>query len=72
MNIKTHPLFFKKSVPGGPIEKQYFKKVKGEFISEINARGKLDGVLLLMHGAMYVDGIDDPEGEGIASVRRAV
>ena len=33
---------------------------------------KLDGVLLLMHGAMYVDGIDDPEGDWIASVRRAV
>ena len=51
-NIKAHPLFFKKSVPGGPIEKQYFKKVKEEFISGINALGKLDGVLLLMHGAM--------------------
>jgi len=32
----------------------------------------LMGFLLLMHGAMYVDGIDDPEGEWIASVRRAV
>ncbi len=71
-NIKTHPLFFKKSVPGGPIEKQYFKEVMEEFISEIKALGKLDGILLLMHGAMYVDGIDDPEGEWIASVRRAV
>jgi microcystin degradation protein MlrC len=71
-NIKTHPLFFKKSVPGGPIENQYFKKVKEEFISGINALGKLDGVLLLMHGAMYVDRIDDPEGDWIASVRRAV
>jgi microcystin degradation protein MlrC len=71
-NIKTHPLFFKKSVPGGPIEKQYFKEVMEEFISEIKTLGKLDGILLLMHGAMYVNGIDDPEGEWIASVRRAV
>ena len=71
-NIKTHPLFFKKSVPGGPIEKQYFKEVMEEFISEIKTLGKLDGILLLMHGAMYVDGIDDPEGEWIASVRSTV
>ena len=71
-NIKVNPLFFKKSVPGGPIEKQYFKKVKEEFISEINTLGKLDGILLLMHGAMYVDEVEDPEGEWIASVRRAV
>ena len=34
--------------------------------------GRLDGILLLMHGAIYVDEIDDPEGEWIASVRRAV
>ena len=26
----------------------------------------------LMHGAMYVEGIDDPEGEWIRSVREAV
>ena len=43
-----------------------------EFISEIKTLGRLDGILLLMHGAMYVDGIDDPEGEWIASVRSTV
>ena len=71
-NIKAHPLFFNKSVPGGPIEKQYFIQVKDEFIREIDALGKLDGVLLLMHGAMYVDGVEDPEGEWVASVRDTV
>ena len=29
----------------------------------------LDGVLLLMHGAMYVPGIEDPEGDWISAVR---
>ena len=27
-NINVNPLFFNKSVPGGPIEKQYFDQVK--------------------------------------------
>ena len=71
-NININPLFFNKSVPGGPIEKQYFDQVKNQFITEINALEKLDGILLLMHGAMYVEGIDDPEGEWINSVREAV
>ena len=71
-NINANPLFFNKSVPGGPIEKQYFDQVKNQFITEINALEKLDGILLLMHGAMYVEGIDDPEGEWINSVREAV
>ncbi len=70
--ISPLPLFFNKSVPGGPIEKQYFDQIKDQFISEINSLGKLDGILLLMHGAMYVEGINDPEGEWMGSVRKAV
>ena len=70
--ISPLPLFFNKSVPGGPIEKQYFDQIKDQFISEINTLGKLDGILLLMHGAMYVEGINDPEGEWMSSVRKAV
>ena len=70
--INVHPLFFNKSVPGGPIERQYFAQIKDQFISEINALGKLDGILLLMHGAIYVEGIDDPEGEWISAVRKIV
>ena len=43
-NIKTHPLFFKKSVPGGPIEKQYFKEVMEEFIIEIMSIEMLEAI----------------------------
>jgi len=70
--IETYPIFFNKSVPGGPIERQYFAQIKDQFISEINALGKLDGILLLMHGAIYVEGIEDPEGEWIGAVRDIV
>jgi len=70
--INPQPLFFNKSVPGGPIDKQYFNQIKDQFIIEINTLGQLDGILLLMHGAMYVEGIEDPEGEWISSVRKAV
>ena len=71
-DIKPYPLFFNKSVPGGPIDREYFTKIKYQFIEDIHSLGDLDGVLLLMHGAMYVDGIEDPEGEWIASVRKEV
>mgnify|MGYP001491847349 CR=1 FL=1 len=33
-DIKPYPLFFNKSVPGGPIEKEYFTQVKNQFIKE--------------------------------------
>ncbi|MDB9933444.1 M81 family metallopeptidase [Candidatus Thioglobus sp.] len=71
-DIKPYPLFFNKSVPGGPIDREYFTQIKYQFIEDIHFLGDLDGVLLLMHGAMYVDGIEDPEGEWIASVRKEV
>jgi microcystin degradation protein MlrC len=70
-NINVSPLFFNKSVPGGPIDREYFDQVNNQFIEEIKALGRLDGILLLMHGAMYVEGIEDPEGDWISSVRIA-
>ena len=34
--------------------------------------GGLDGIYLVLHGAMIVDGLDDPEGELLARVREIV
>jgi len=70
--IETYPIFFNKSVPGGPIESQYFRQTKDKFIAELESLGILDGVLLIMHGAIFVDDIDDPEGEWIEAVRDVV
>ena len=71
-NLVAYPIFFNKSVPGGPIEGKYFEQIKDKFIGQLKQIDNLDGVLLLMHGAMLVNGIDDPEGEWISSVRKAV
>ncbi len=70
--IETYPVFFNRSVPGGPIESHYFRQTKDKFISELESLGTLDGVLLIMHGAIFVDDIDDPEGEWIEAVRDIV
>ena len=70
--IETYPVFFNKSVPGGPIESQYFRQTKDKFIAELESLGTLDGVLLIMHGAIFVDDIDDPEGLWIEAVRDVV
>lgn len=36
------------------------------------AQGGLDGIYLILHGAMVVDGLDDPEGELLRKVRDIV
>jgi len=70
--IETYPIFFNRSVPGGPIESHYFRQTKDKFISKLESLGTLDGVLLIMHGAIFVDDIEDPEGEWIEAVRDVV
>jgi len=70
--IDVHPLSYLKSIPGGPVEAGFYAKTKGEFMEQIKDACPLDGVLLLMHGAMYVPGIEDPEGDWISAVRGVV
>jgi microcystin degradation protein MlrC len=70
--ITPVPLFHERSVPGGPVARDCFEAQRGEFFEMLRAALPLDGILLLMHGAMFVPGVDDPEGEFIAEVRRIV
>ena len=53
-NIEPKSIFFDFSLPGGPIKKSVYDKKKEEFVSRLKLQKKIDGVLLIMHGAMYV------------------
>ncbi|KMW60710.1 hypothetical protein AIOL_000874 [Candidatus Rhodobacter oscarellae] len=70
--IEAVPLFQDRSVPGGPVAADTFAAQMADFMAALADAGPLDGVLLLMHGAMFVPGIDDPEGTFIADIRRLV
>src|SRR5260370_38069226 len=41
-------------------------------LADLQAAGRLDGVLLDLHGAMVPEGLDDGEGDIIAAVRQVV
>ena len=70
--IEIIPLFHEASVPGGPVRRQVFEAQCAELLEGIRQSLPLDGVLLLMHGAMFVPGVDDPEGAFLAQVREVV
>lgn len=70
--ITPVPLFHERSVPGGPVSSACFAAQRSEFMAMLRDALPLDGVLLLMHGAMFVPDVADPEGEFIAEVRRIV
>lgn len=71
-NIHAQPLFFCKSLPGGPVEAEYYSSAKDKFLKLLETACPLEGVLLMMHGAMHVPDIEDPEGNWINEVRSLV
>ena len=52
--------------------REAYERLKGEFLHAVVEVGPLDGVYLAMHGAMFVEGMEDAEGDWISTVRAAV
>ena len=71
-NFNIIPNKFYRSLPGGPINKNYFINTVKNIIKDIKKHPSLDGIFLIMHGAMYVRGIGDPEGYFIKKIRTNV
>lgn len=70
------PLLWTFAYPSGLIVRADYERLKGEFLQLLSQAerdgGPIDGVLLDLHGAMVVEGIDDGDGDFVSSVRRAV
>ncbi len=66
------PLLWTFAYPGGLIGRADYDVLKNEFLDRLARAGPVDGVLLDLHGAMVIEGIDDGDGDFIEGVRRAV
>ena len=70
------PLLWTFAYPSGVIVRDDYELLKNEFLQRLRdeeaARGPVDGVLLDLHGAMVVEGIDDGDGDFIAAVREFI
>ena len=66
------PTFYARAVPGGPVERAAYEQFKSEFLGRLHQLGPLDGLYLAMHGAMYVDGMHDAEGDWVGAAREVV
>jgi len=58
--------------PAGRVTRDIYEHVKQRMLADLQTAGRLDGVLLDLHGAMVPEGIDDGEGDILAAVRRMV
>ncbi|MFT7638917.1 MAG: microcystin degradation protein MlrC [Pirellulaceae bacterium] len=70
------PLLWGFAYPSGLIVRSDYDSLKGEFLQRLRdeeeENGAVDGVLLDLHGAMVVEGIDDGDGDFIAAVRALI
>jgi microcystin degradation protein MlrC len=57
--------------PAGRVTTEIYEHVKGRLLSDLRAAGRLDGVLLDLHGAMVPETCEDGEGDILRAVREA-
>jgi microcystin degradation protein MlrC len=66
------PLVHFRALPGGVVERGAYEAMKAELASRLEGAGPVDGLLLDVHGAMAVDGLDDAEADLAGAMRRTV
>ena len=58
--------------PGGAVQAAAYAALRDELLGHLSDAGPVDMVLLVLHGAMVADGIDDCEGDLLRRVRAIV
>ena len=71
-NIQLLPLVLASAGAGGIVTAEAYNKIKMLFLEKLRQVKQFDGVLLALHGAMAVEGLDDPEGDFLEAIRTQV
>ena len=66
------PTIHARAIAGGPVSRSTYERFKAEFLERLKPLLPLDGLYLAMHGAMYVQGMEDAEGDWITAARDLV
>lgn len=60
------------ALPGGKVTLEAYESLVGKTLALLKENLPYDGLFLDIHGAMSVEGIDDPEGDFIIRIRKIV
>jgi microcystin degradation protein MlrC len=66
------PLLAARALSGGPLVGADFRALRDEFVARLRAALPVDGVLLVLHGAMLAEGEPDATGELLRALRAVV
>lgn len=70
--VEAVPLTAAFAMASGPVARDAFEVLMGDLLARLRDAGRLDGVLLALHGAMVLEDEPDAEAEIIARVRAVV
>lgn len=65
------PTLHANATPKGPLTTECFNTITGRLIAKFQSVGKIDGILLALHGAMVVDGYPQGDEEIVRRFRKA-
>lgn len=71
-DLRLVPTLFAGAVPSGVVARDAFEQLAGWLVEDLAAQSNLDGVLLVLHGAMVVEDIPDAEAELLKRVRAVI
>ncbi|MEX0288504.1 MAG: M81 family metallopeptidase [Flavobacteriaceae bacterium] len=60
------------ALPGGMVTREAYEKLVTQTLDMLKENGPYDGLFFDIHGAMSVEGLDDPEGDLIVRVREVI
>jgi microcystin degradation protein MlrC len=70
--IEAVPLMAAWATPSGPLTTAAYEELAGELVQRIRTAGRLDGLLLALHGAMASEAHDSADSETLRRVRAAI
>jgi microcystin degradation protein MlrC len=66
------PTLVARALPGGVVTRAAYESIVSKTLDSLKAHLPYDGLYLDIHGAMSVEGLDDPEGDYIERIRKVI
>ncbi len=70
--FEMHPTMTAQATPGAPVTAAAFESLTADLISRVKAAGRLDGLLLALHGAMVTEKFPHADAEIVRRLRSAM
>ena len=71
-NINWIPTLRGHALPGGIVTKEAYESLVSKTLDKLKKNMPYDGLFFDIHGAMSVQGLDDPEGDFITRIRKVI